>query len=187
MDYEIQMKLQRHLGSGERLRWAGKPLQGIRLRDGDGFAIPFSVVWCSFAAFWVYSVSQADAPPFMLLFGLFFIAAGLYSVFGRFIWDAMRRAKTYYGITDTRVLILSELPSEKLQSVIVRNLPEVSFREYGDGSGTIWLGTREGMHFGAFNRGAGWGSHRAPTPQLFRIEHAEEIHRMIQNMHRQQT
>ena len=97
------------LNSGERLVWSGRPRGGIRFREADIFVIPFSLVWCGFAIFWEIMASRPVAAgrggPWNVafafpLFGVPFVLIGLYFVFGRFITDARKRAKTYYGITD---------------------------------------------------------------------------------------
>ena len=70
------------------------------LRASDAFAIPFGLLWCGFAIFWEWSVvSGGRAPWFFELWGVPFVAVGLYLVFGRFIADAYQRGRTVYGIT----------------------------------------------------------------------------------------
>src|SRR4051812_19863506 len=94
------------LSTGEELVWSGRPRAGIRLSGPDLFLIPFSLVWCGFAVFWEKSVLGMGAPGFFPLFGLVFVVVGLYLVFGRFIADAIRRGKTFYGLTPRRAIIV---------------------------------------------------------------------------------
>src|SRR6266436_215662 len=110
----------RQLSSGEKLLWSGQPRAGIRLRGSDAFAIPFSILWCGFAIFWEPMVVRKGAPVFMMLWGIPFVLAGLYIVFGRFIVDAMSRAKTFYGVTNERVIIISGLFSRQVKSLNLR-------------------------------------------------------------------
>jgi hypothetical protein len=50
--------IEQQLSAGERLLWSGQPRGGIRLHAADIFAIPFSVLWCGFAIFWVVMAMQ---------------------------------------------------------------------------------------------------------------------------------
>ena len=98
------------LGPSERIVWSGKPGRGIRLRGADVFAIPFSLMWCGFAVFWETMAVMGRAPLFFALWGIPFVAIGLYIVFGRFFVDAMVRSKTFYGVTSERILIITAAP-----------------------------------------------------------------------------
>lgn len=91
--------MDKELRSDERVIWKGRPATGIRLRGSDAFMIPFSLLWCGFAIFWEVSaltIAPSDkAVGFIFpLFGIPFVLAGLYFVFGRFIFDAKSREKT---------------------------------------------------------------------------------------------
>jgi hypothetical protein len=42
----------------------------------------------------------------MVLWGVPFVVIGQYMIWGRFLYDAWLKPRTYYGITNRRVLIL---------------------------------------------------------------------------------
>jgi hypothetical protein len=88
------------LGPDEELLWSGKPRGGIRLRAQDTFSIPFSLMWCGFAVFWETMAMMIPGPFFgpgllFRLWGIPFVIAGLYFVFGRFFVDALARSSRY--------------------------------------------------------------------------------------------
>src|SRR5438105_3389710 len=95
------------LARGERLLWYGQPAGGIRLRSSDVYLIPFSILWGGLAFFWEYAVVTSNRPPMFLLLGIPLVAVGLYLIVGRFLYDASRRASTFYGVTERRIIILS--------------------------------------------------------------------------------
>ena len=66
---------------------------------------PFSIMWAGFAVFWESAVLGSGAPFFFRLWGIPFVAFGLYMVFGRFIFKRRQKLRTAYGITKQRALI----------------------------------------------------------------------------------
>ena len=71
-----------YLTPGEAILWKGRPQKGHLITAQDILMIPFSLFWCSFAFFWTFSALKSGAPFPFALFGLPFVAVGLYLVFG---------------------------------------------------------------------------------------------------------
>src|SRR4051812_28676436 len=109
---------------GERVLWSGQPAQGLQLSPRDIFLIPFSVLWCGFAFFWEGSVISQGAPPFFMLWGIPFIAVGLFVSVGRFFLDAWARASMHYAVTDRRILISRARPTASFQALSLETLPD---------------------------------------------------------------
>ena len=131
------MVLARHLGPQERLLWSGRPRQGIYLRPLDLLMIPFSLIWGGFAIFWEYSVIHSHAPLLFRVWGIPFVLAGAYILLGRFIIDSGLRARTFYGLTNDRVLIITR---GKVTSVNLRSSNNIVLNEGKHGRGTITFG-----------------------------------------------
>ena len=86
-------ELQEYLNTNEKLIWTGQPRKGIVFRTADIFLIPFSLLWCGFAIFWVVIASQGSI--YFAMFGIPFVIMGLIFVFGRFIIDAKTTRKYF--------------------------------------------------------------------------------------------
>ena len=171
--------LRLHLSPGERLLWIGQPIGGLRLTPQDLFLVPFSLFWGGFAFFWEATVVRSHAPLLFRLWGIPFVLMGLYLIVGRFIYDAWRRSRTLYGLTDQRAIILGGGPTRRLRSLALRALPELSLTEERNGRGTISFGS-SGLPFGWFSR-TGWPGTGEPIPSFEGIENAGSVHELIRN------
>ena len=175
---EITLAL--HLDPGENLLWSGQPCRGIRLRALDIFLIPFSLVWCGFAIFWEVSVVNSGAPFILKLWGVLFVCFGLFFVFGRFILDARNRARTTYGVTNERILIVSGRYSRQIKSLPLRTLTEVSFSQRSNGRGTLTFGSAPFMN--GFLQASSWpGTGRYSPPSFDLIDGAKEVYDVIRH------
>lgn len=156
------------------MRWSGRPQQGIVFRGTDLFLIPFSLFWCGFAIYWE-SAALSGGSQFMILWGVPFVAAGLFIVFGRFFFDAFIRSKTRYALTDHRALILGGVNGAKLTAVDLRTVSEIRFSGAGGSAGTISFGPNPRPFSGAM-----WLSTSSTAPEFFRAENAATAYKLIQ-------
>jgi hypothetical protein len=99
------MVLQAHLRADEQLLWHGAPDERVWFAPADAFLVPFSVLWCAFAIFWESGVLASGGSGFFAVWGIPFVAIGLYFVAGRFAYKRYRKRRTAYGITSQRALI----------------------------------------------------------------------------------
>lgn len=186
MDYETQQRIQPELSSGENLLWSGRPRQGLVLRGFDSFLIPFSLLWCGFVVFWEYHAYTSGAPFFFLLFGGFFVVIGLYIVFGRFIADAMKRKRTFYGVTNDRIIILSEFPTRKIKSLSLSTLSDITFSNRPDGSGSITFGPQHPLL--SWMYGTAWfGMGHYQSPMFEFIKDAKTVYEIIRDAQKKST
>lgn len=142
LDYDTQTIITKELRPGERLIWCGKPNAGLAFRPIDAFFIPFSLVWAIGATSFFFSKKGSAPFPFNLI-EVFFLLAAFYIVIGRFIIDIVRRTKTWYGLTEERIIIISGVFSTTVNSFQLKSLQDISLKLKSDGSGTITLGPRD--------------------------------------------
>jgi len=181
------------LDPGEKLLWSGQPKQGVRLQAGDLFMVPFSLMWGGFAFFWEASVlgltritthtkqpveNAGGIPIFMALWGIPFVVIGLYMIFGRFFYDAALRNKTWYGITDRRLIILKSFFTSKVSSFDYATLSNLNLVERGDRSGDILFGTPSPM--AGFANSSWPGSGRYAVPGFYLLPDARQVFSRLQ-------
>lgn len=176
-------ELERELGVGEQILWSGQPTQGLRLRAADAFLIPFSLLWAGFAVFWEIGVISSGAPFFFMLWGIPFLCVGAYITVGRFFVDAALRAKTWYGVTNERIVIIGGLFNRMVKSLPLRSLPELALEQRHDGSGTITFGSS--MPFANWYRGLAWpGMDQRLSPAFEIIADAKAVYEIIRQAQR---
>jgi len=180
----IADEIGRELSDAEQVLWSGQPRQGIVLRGSDIFLIPFSLLWCGFAIVWEVSALVMPAPGFFALFGIPFVCVGIYFVIGRFFVEARQRARTFYALTNERILIISGLMMRKVKSLDLRSLSDLSISEGKKGDGTISFGG--GSPFGwMFGGMAGWpGSEAYLGPRFDLLADAKSVFEMIRKAQR---
>jgi hypothetical protein len=164
---EARLAIETQLARGEHLIWTGRPRGGVRLQAADALMIPFSLFWAGFAVFWEMSVIGSGAPFFFVLWGIPFLLMGAYIVVGRFFFDAWRRRRTAYGLTDQRAIIVSGVFNREVKSLALRTLAEVSLSERSDRSGTITFGSTAGM--AGWLGGTSWPSRGRYQPPAFEM------------------
>jgi hypothetical protein len=165
------------LFSGERTLWSGEAGRGIMFQPMDILLIPFSLVWCGFAIFWTLMAGSIGAPTFFDLWGLMFVALGLYFVFGRFFVDMWARGSLSYTVTNRRIIIERGGLLSRQTVINLDDLPPVSLRSRGSGRGTI----RFGESYNVWGRGGfgAWSPAFDPTPQFIQIENAQSVFDLI--------
>ncbi|WP_421935680.1 hypothetical protein [Phenylobacterium sp.] len=153
IDPTIASRVQPYLRAGERITWTGRPPSGPRFHSRDVFLVPFSLLWGGFAIFWELSVLSTPGPGFFAIWGVPFVAIGLYMIIGRFFVDAWLRGRTVYALTTERALVLRTLVSEKLLS---GRLDAAVVERRNDGRGVLRFGGSPGSFSVFQSRGMGW-------------------------------
>lgn len=134
MNYDDYQFSRDYLTSGERILWKGRPGKGHYLSKHDALLIPFSLTWGGFAIFWEYQAITLGAPLFMALFGIPFVLIGLYIIFGRFIHMAYLRKRTFYVITNEKVI---RKCGNKVDMLNLVTTPPIQVKMHENGYGTI--------------------------------------------------
>lgn len=166
------------------------PNPRIIFHPDDWAMIPFSLLWGGFAIFWEAGVlgywengpKVHPTPSFMVLWGIPFVLAGQYFIWGRFLTDYWLKRRTYYAVTNRRVLILQEGWKRKTRSCYLESIPDIT-RE-GENTGTLWLGQKLALFGGRGSptRSMSRFSIDASVPVLADIDEVDLVYRLIRDL-----
>lgn len=139
-----------YIMDNEYILWEGAPQKGLVLTSRDLALIPFSLIWLAFSLFWEVSAIRTTGSLFMVLWGLPFVGVGIYLLFGRFWQTIFLHKKTYYIITNKKLIIRT---GSKVKIYRSADLPPMNIQHHRDGTGTIlfWeAGYSHGRRYGTF-------------------------------------
>ena len=181
INFEAQQAVAPQLSNGERVLWAGKPRQGIFLQPQDALMIPFSAAWGGFAIFWTYTAWRSGAPLFFVLWGTPFVAVGLWMMFGRFFSDARMRAKTFYAVTDQRILFVrgDAGSTQAVTSIELKTIGELTSVQNKDGRGTIVFNTNGQVSPQMAKAAAMFNRGNSAAPMFVQIERVKDVSDLI--------
>ncbi|MBM3783847.1 MAG: hypothetical protein FJW30_05770 [Acidobacteria bacterium] len=159
------------LQDGERVEWAGRPDTSILFHREDWLAIPFSLLWGGFSIFWLLGasgladfLSTRPDRPFSwlgLIWGIPFVLAGQYFIWGRFLYNRWRKGRTYYALTNRRAIVLRiGLFGKSCVSVHLEGCSMLDKHARRDGKGAVAFG---GPYVGEWQ----WGQSNPQRPLTF--------------------
>lgn len=190
---DFAFELQNELTAGESLLWSGQPQQKVIFHQQDWFAIPFSLAWGGFAIFWEWGVTghlgsanSSQATPFFFdLWGIPFVLIGQYFIWGRFLYTAWKKARTYYGVTNKRVLVVNLGTNRRVTDAYFLNIDSVSLSTRSDGTGTIEFAPEPNVQSPwSFNNRRGRGNQMGldlSRLAFFDVDQARNVYQLIQS------
>lgn len=140
--------------------WRGKS-RGMNSRQ-KMIMIPFGLFFLAFAVIWTVGAGAIAGP--MGLFGLPFIAVGVYILFGKNIVGK----KTYYVITNKRIY---RSQAGRVDMVDFANLPPMRTQGHSNGTGSIYFGEH---HYRAHGN-----NHYGVVFSIENIDNISEVQRII--------
>jgi hypothetical protein len=139
---EIPTELARELAPEERILWAGRPRQGIVFHALDLVFLPFFLAWSGGVGAAIVSMLRSPKGDIIGVFVLLAVFApiALYLIVGRFLVDARQRSKTFYAVSNERVVIVWGLFSRTVKSIDLKFFGEMTLTERRNGRGSIVFG-----------------------------------------------
>lgn len=193
IDPEASSKLQPELLSGESILWAGRPNSSVIFHSDDWYLIPFSLFWVAFTTFWEAGAlgywgnsAKNRVSLFMALWGIPFIVIGQYFLWGRFLYDSWLKQRTFYGVTDRRLLIVQDGWSRKTNFSYIDVLPTIQME--GAEPGTVWFGPKLPVWGGRGQTRRSMSRFSVGDVPVFAdLDDAESVYRLVLNLREQTT
>jgi hypothetical protein len=188
----IYQELQSELSSGESFAWAGQPSRKVVFHSQDWAMIPFSLMWGGFAIFWEASVLGFPGPMhtkgvnpasgFMALWGIPFVLVGQYLIWGRFLYNAWKKGRMFYAVTNKRVLVVNKARGRNVVAAFLQQLPAIEKSVRTDGIGTITFGLVPMVYSRRSNLGSWDGGLSSLVPTFVDVEDAENVYRIVSDL-----
>jgi hypothetical protein len=182
--------IQPELTSGESILWAGQPNTSVIFHKEDVFLIPFSLFWGGFSIFWEAAVSgyrsfgqhSGARWPFGMVWGVPFVLAGQYLIWGRFVYAAWLKKHTHYAVTNRRVIVVQEGWRRRMVSLFIDALPTLTKEGSSSGSGTLRFAQAEPF----WSQRRGWGAWDGVTvgsvPAFVDVENVDSIYQLVSEL-----
>ncbi|MEA3041148.1 MAG: hypothetical protein QOC65_637 [Sphingomonadales bacterium] len=177
---EFHAALRQWLLPGERLLWAGLPKQGLLLRSSDLYLVPFSLFFVGFALLWNQGVWEWGDTPFLFaVAGVALLLGAAYVSLGRFLVDAVVRAKLLYAVTDRRIVILRRPPWSRFRALDLSYLPVLELQQSGRGRGTINFDVAPDPQWWSHAHQPEWTPALSKVARFLEIEGAAAVYDLI--------
>ncbi|MGB9929950.1 MAG: hypothetical protein ACPK85_16395 [Methanosarcina sp.] len=133
-DYNI---FRNELLTDEKIIWAGKPETKFILKGEDVVLSLFGLVITGFLSLFFRGDFITSAALFEISIFTIMFLAGLYYLFGRFIFDYYEKKRTFYAVTNQRVLIITNTYKKNVQAELISQIPALIKTVHKDDIGTI--------------------------------------------------
>jgi hypothetical protein len=131
-DYSI---FQGELLEDEKILWIGKPDTKFILEKGDIFLALLGLL-CAGCGLFVLN-SFITLGYISIFIGIFFVLVGLYLLFGRYHNNNYEKKRTFYAVTNQRVLIITYIFTKNVIAKFINQIPVLIKNVRKDGIGTI--------------------------------------------------
>ena len=146
VDQDSLTAIQPELTPGETVLWAARPRVGVVFHGNDNEPqVLFSLLWGGFAVLWeigaIWSLwstpSHIARSVLMILWGAPFVLMGQYSIWGRFLYAARKKKKTYYAVTNRRVIVVHDFRGHQVAAAEISALTTLLKEKYSNEVGTV--------------------------------------------------
>jgi hypothetical protein len=188
INQDSAVAIQSELTSGESVLWAGQPSTSVIFHKEDALLIPFSLFWGGFAIFWEAAVSgmrwtQVNGRwPLGMIWGIPFVLVGQYLIWGRFFYNAWLKKRTYYAVTNHRVIVVQNGWKRKMASSFVDSLPSLIKEGGSNGIGTLRFGQTQPSWNNRRGFAAWSGLSIGEVPTFVDIEDVDSVYRQVSDL-----
>jgi hypothetical protein len=138
LDSTLGQHFEAELLPGEKLLWTGRPEPSVLFTPMDLFLVPFSLLWGGgVISIFVVGLMDDTGDPIFQIISTLFAMMGLYLIVGRFLVKRWAKNRTFYAVTDRRVVSLRKGFSRSVHAAFLHSIPSVAKRERRSGIGTL--------------------------------------------------
>lgn len=189
IDSEAASAIQPELGSGEVVVWAGRPSLQRIFHKQDVFLIPFSLIWGGFAILWEAEVAgfwgqhgSQGMPLAFVLWGIPFVIISQYLIWGRFLYASWKKKRTFYAITNRRVLVVQNGWSRITASAYLDTLPALVKETAAGKTGSLRFAASESSWLSLF----GWkiwdNMSIGTNPEFLDLEDVHTVYNIVSEL-----
>jgi len=184
----VKELLNNELLKDEQILWCGQPETSILFSKADIFLVPFSLLWGGMAFFGIgstllkHNLKGNQALPFLP--AIIFLVVACYITFGRFILKAYKKKRTYYFVTNKRVITLTDMCNRTIQAEFIDRTPSINKTVNSQGVGTVSFGNSNPAMAMYGNTGMDFfGSYYGPSsPIFYDIKDANRVYDMVNDI-----
>jgi hypothetical protein len=182
--------IQPELISGENVVWSAQPIRDVIFHKEDLYLIPFSLLWGGFAIFWEAGVlgfwgthnQSGNAWQFGILWGIPFVLVGQYLIWGRFIYAAWLKGRTFYAVTNRRVIVLQNGWKRHMASAYIDSLPTLIKESGSKGVGILRFTQAQPIWGSSRGLGAWNGMSVGDVPTFIDIAEVDAVYRLVSDL-----
>jgi hypothetical protein len=177
-----------YLSKSEYIIWFGKPETTIYFTHSDFILIPFSLLFGIPAILWeiqTFNMIQKNGLA-DFYYGIPFLIMGLYLLFGRFIFKKWKKKRTYYAITNKRIIIMTNIWGTHFNNMVISSILKISKKINSIGVGTLVfkehssiLGLLFRFHISVNNTGLDILPFYSSEIGFYDIQNAEKVYNLI--------
>lgn len=175
----------------ESICWAGQPKTDVIFHKDDWWMIPLTIGWSIIPMFgeaavietlWSGHWSQTG-----ILFSLFctpFATYAQYLIWGRFLYAAWKKKRTFYAVTNRRVIVVQDGWRRRSTVADLNTLPSLILENGPNGTGTVRFAKWQTEHPGC--QQLGWTRFDlmaiGKVPTLVDIDNVDFVYRLVSDL-----
>jgi hypothetical protein len=178
--------IQAGLFAGESICWVGQPNTNVNFHKDDALLIPVSLLWGGYMMFceavmlfWSHNTRVS-----LMLFGIPFVVYGQYLIWGRFFYAAWKKKRTFYAVTNRRVIVVQDGWRRQSAVADLDSLPSSILENGPNGTGTVRFAKWQTEHPGC--QKLGWTRFDlmaiGNVPTLVDIDNADFVYRLVSDL-----
>lgn len=183
--------IQPGLFAGESICWAGQPNTGVIFHKDDVWMIPLALGWsvtpiigeaAVIGALWSghWSPTEICVSLFCTPFAIY----AQYLIWGRFLYAAWKKKRTFYAVTSRRVIVVQDGWRRRSAVVDLNTLPSLILENGPNGTGTVrfakWQTEHQGCQLLGWTRFDLMAIGNVPT--LVDVDNADFVYRLVSDL-----